>query len=131
MVCCVVVACSTRARTADDDRNATSTSQAIVIRSAEMTGTVLQTIRSRIPSVRVLTVTGQCPRIIFRGALSAMNQPPPSIYIDGALTGNTCVLDAISGQEVDRIEVYPSGNTPHAEIRRNASGVILIFHRQE
>jgi hypothetical protein len=96
-----------------------------------MTGTILNTLRSRIPSMRVsVDPASRCPLIAFRGDLSARNQAQPSIYVDGTLTADTCVLDMVPGHDVERIEVYTSGDTPHSEIRRNSSGVILIFRRQ-
>jgi hypothetical protein len=101
-----------------------------VIPSSEISGNVLQAIRTRIPAARISTA-GMCPRIEFRGARSMTNQPDPSVYVDGTLMGDTCALTAVSGGDVDRVEVYPSGETPHATVRRNPSGVILIFRRRE
>ena len=129
VVCCVVAGCSA-ARSEPKASTATS-SNAIVIRSSEITGTILNTLRTRIPSMRVLTDAGRCPRLAFRGELSARNAAPPSIYIDGTLTADSCVLDMVPGHEVERVEVYTSGDTPHSQIRRNPSGVILIFRRRE
>ncbi|HEX6066610.1 MAG TPA: hypothetical protein VFZ04_20390, partial [Longimicrobiales bacterium] len=103
---------------------------AIVIQGTDVTGTILNTLRTRIPSMRVVSDGGRCPRIAFRGDVSARNQTPPSIYVDGTLTADTCVLDIVPGHEVERIEVYTSGDTPHSEIRRNSSGVILIYRRR-
>ena len=128
VVCCVLAGC-TAARTEPKASTATS-ANAIVIRSSEVTGTILNSLRTRIPSMRVVTDAGRCPRIAFRGELSARNQAPPSIYVDGTLNADTCVLEMVPGHEVDRIEVYTSGDTPHSEIRRNPAGVILIYRRR-
>lgn len=102
----------------------------MVIPSSDITGSALQAIRTRIPAARISNAE-TCPRIAFRGDRSFSNQPDPSVYIDGTLMGDTCSLNAISGNDIDRIEVYPSGDTPHAAVRRNPSGVILIFRRRE
>lgn len=80
--------------------------------------------------MRVSMDSERCPLIAFRGELSARNKVPPTIYVDGTLTGDSCVLEMVPGHEVDRIEVYTSGDTPYSEIRRNPSGVILIFRRR-
>ena len=118
-------------KTATDTSNASpSNSSGIVIRGSEMSGNVLNALRTRIPSIRV-TSTGDCPRVAFRGALSVSNQPDPSIYVDGTLMSDMCVLTSVNGQDVDRVEVFSSGDTPYPTIRRNASGVILIFRRKE
>ncbi len=118
------------ARSEPKASSATS-ANAIVIRNDDMTGTILNTLRTRIPSMRVSMQSDRCPRIAFRGDLSARNTPGPTIYIDGTLTADSCVLDMVPGHDVDRIEVYTSGSTPHSGIRRNPAGVILIFRRQE
>jgi hypothetical protein len=128
LACCMVAGCNA-ART-DPKAPAATSANAIVIQGTEMTGTILNTLRTRVPSMRVVTDGGRCPRIAFRGDLSARNQVPPSIYVDGTLTADTCVLDMVPGHEVERIEVYTSGDTPHSEIRRNSSGVILIYRRR-
>ena len=127
-VCCMIAGCG-GARSEPRAASATS-ANAIVIRNSEMTGTILNTLRTRIPSMRVSTDGTRCPLIAFRGDLSRI-RVPPSIYVDGTLTADSCVLDMVPGHEVDRVEVYTSGDTPHSEIRRNPSGVILIFRRRE
>ena len=124
MLCCVIGACSTRQ--ASEKQTGTANTSAIVIPGSEIAGSALQAIRTRIPAARISTA-GTCPRIEFRGARSLNNQPEPSIYVDGTLMGDTCALNAIFGSDIDRIEVYPSGDTPNASVRRNPSGVILIF----
>ena len=124
----MIAACSA-ARSEPKAASATS-ANAVVIRNSEMTGTILNTLRTRIPSMRVTTDGTRCPLIAFRGDISR-TRVPPSIYVDGTLTADSCVLDMVPGHEVDRVEVYTSGDTPHSEIRRNPSGVILIFRRRE
>lgn len=129
MVCCVFAACASSGNTSGDTRKPGG--NATVIRSSEMTGSVLHTLRTRVPSIRISTEGQRCPSIRFRGDLSVLNQPEPSIYIDGGLVGDTCALDHVPAHEIDRIEVYPSGDTPYSEIRRNPAGLILIFRRRE
>ena len=128
IVCCMLAGCA-GSKTVDDNGSPTNSS-GTTIRGSEMAGNILNALRTRIPSIRV-TATDACPRIAFRGALSMSNQPNPSIYVDGTLMGDSCVLTSINGQDVDRVEVFPSGDTPYATIRRNASGIILIFRRKE
>lgn len=103
---------------------------AIVIRSNEISGSALQAIRTRIPSVRIST-DGPCPRITFRGNLSLNNPRDPTVYIDGTLVADTCALTMVTGADVDRIEVYPSGDTPDATLQRNPAGVIIVYRRRE
>jgi hypothetical protein len=103
---------------------------AILIRGSEMSGSVIESMRTRIPTMRISTGTGPCPRIVFRGQLS-VSQANPSVYVDGTLTSDTCALNEISPNDIDFVEIYPSGDTPRATIRRNPSGLILIFRRRE
>jgi hypothetical protein len=123
VLCCVLAACSTRQ---PSEKQAAANSSAVIIPGSEITGSALSAIRTRIPAARIST-SGTCPRIEFRGARSLNNQPDPSVYIDGTLMGDSCALNSIFGGDIERIEVYPSGDTPHANIRRNPSGIILIF----
>ena len=83
MVCCVFAACASSGNTSGDTRKPGG--NATVIRSSEMTGSVLHTLRTRVPSIRISTEGQRCPSIRFRGDLSVLNQPEPSIYIDGGL----------------------------------------------
>ena len=131
MICCVLAGCaSSKSATDNNPEGSPTNSSGVVIRGSDMAGNVLNAMRTRIPSIRI-TATGSCPRVAFRGSLSVSNQPDPSIYVDGTLVGDTCVLTSINGQDVDRVEVFPSGDTPYPTIRRNASGIILIFRRKE
>ena len=102
-----------------------------MIRGSELAGNVLQSMRGRIPAMRVTTASGECPRILFRGELTIRGQRNPTVYVDGALMSDTCILNEISANDVDYIEVYPGGNTPHGNLQRNPFGVILIVRRKE
>jgi hypothetical protein len=128
---CTLLACAS-AKT--DSGNAPEDSAigagAIVIRGDEVSGSALQMLRTRIPSARIST-SGQCPRIIFRGDLSAVNRVDPSLYIDGTLMADTCVLNSLFSPEIDRIEVYPNGQSPYPELRYNPAGAVLIFRRKQ
>lgn len=128
VVCCVLAACGARSRQSDTD--APSNGSAIIIRSAEISGNVLQAMRTKIPSIRISSTAG-CPQIAFRGNVSLHNQPNPTVYIDGTLIADTCALQSVSATELDRVEVYTSGDTPYASIRRNPAGVIIIYRRRE
>lgn len=104
---------------------------AIVVRGSELpTGTLLDALRSRVPTMTVATRTGECPRIMFRGPRSIRNQGNPSVYVDGTLMLDTCVLSQISTYDVDYVEVYPSGNSSRAGIQRNPFGIIIVSRQR-
>jgi len=71
--------------------------------------------------------TNDCPRIMFRGRTSGRNQGNPSVYVDGTLMHDTCILSQINVADVDRVEVFPSGNSSRGGISRNPAGLILVF----
>jgi hypothetical protein len=123
-----MAACAGRASQPNTDQP--SSGSAIIIRGADISGNALQAIRTRIPSIRV-SDSGGCPQIAFRGNVSFQNQPNPTVYIDGTLIADTCALTSVSSTELDRVEVYTSGDTPYASIRRNPAGVIIIYRRRE
>ena len=59
------------------------------------------------------------------------HQPQPTVYIDGTLLSDTCALTSVSPNDLDRVEVYTSGDTPYATIRRNPAGVIIVYRKRE
>ena len=103
---------------------------AIVVRGSQLSGTLLDGLRSRIPTMTVYTPPGECPHIVFRGQRSMRSQGDPSVYVDGTLMGDTCGLSQIFAGDVERVEIYPSGNTSRAGIQHNPFGLILIFRTQ-
>ena len=95
-----------------------------------MSGNLLQSLRNRVPSMTVSERSGECPRIAFRGQ-STLDHRPPTVYVDGAMMLDTCILNQISASEVDYVEVYPNGLTGRAGVQSNPSGVILVFRVRE
>ena len=117
-------------RAADPADNAGNTN-AIVVRNVQMTGSVLEAIRTHVPATRITSAPGECPRIMFRGDLSALQRRDPSIYIDKTRMADTCILNSILAQDVDYMEIYPSGLVADGTIQRNPAGVIIIYRRKE
>ena len=102
-----------------------------VVMGSDLSGNFLQSLRNRVPSMSVSERSGQCPRITFRGQRSISNQQNPSVYVDGAMMLDTCILTQISSMDVERVEVFPSGSTTYPGIQRNPFGVILVFRVRE
>src|SRR5688500_14479161 len=104
---------------------------AIIVRGADLSpGNVIESLRTRVPTMTVTTRQGECPRIVFRGQRSVRNAGNPGIYIDGTLMLDTCVLTQMSSADIDTIEVYPGGHTSRPGVVRNANGLILVFRRR-
>ncbi len=92
-------------------------------------GTILDTMRGKVPSLRVRRDGGPCPRISLRNDASFMTQTNPLIYIDGTRTQDTCVLESLQSRDVELVEVYPSGVSNRPGYDMYAHGLILLFLR--
>jgi hypothetical protein len=111
-------------------RTSSPNGSATVIAGSELSGNLLQSLRNRVPSMAVSERSGECPRISFRGQ-RALEHRPPTVYVDGAMMLDTCILNQIGSTEVDYVEVYPNGLTGRAGVQSNPSGLILVFRVRE
>lgn len=100
---------------------------AIIVHGSEFSGSVLDALHSRVPSARVSQQPTGCPTIMFRGARSIRNQRNPSVYVDGTLMLDTCILQQISSTDVDRIEVYANGMVSRANVQPDPFGIIMVY----
>jgi hypothetical protein len=116
--------------TSTGTRASSPSGSATVIQGSEMSGNLLQSLRNRVPSMAVSERSGECPRISFRGQ-RALEHRPPTVYVDGAMMLDTCILNQISSSEVDYVEVHPNGLTGRPGVQSNPSGVILVFRVRE
>ena len=123
-VALVLVAACTRARSEAARPVASSDASALVIQGSDLVGDVLDALRQRVQNMTVTYPVNGCPRIAFRGHRTSGN---PSVYVDGTLIGDTCVLTQISSNDIDRVEVYRSGGASRAGIPGNPNGVILVY----
>jgi hypothetical protein len=120
----LLLGCGRVSRRSESD---TSRNSAIVLRGSELTSNLLDGIRNRIPGTTISYQRGGCPRILFRGRRSVDQYGTPSVYVDGTLTIDTCVLTTLSVTEIDRVEVFTSGNAARADVRPNPSGLIFVY----
>jgi hypothetical protein len=92
--------------------------------------TIPDILARRVSTLRVMRGTGRmgsCARFVLRGIKSITGPPDPEIYIDGARTADSCVLDGLPSSNVAMIEVYSAGQMPRsASINPGLGGVILI-----
>ncbi|CAN5613589.1 hypothetical protein BH23GEM9_BH23GEM9_34310 [soil metagenome] len=100
---------------------------AFVVRGSEMSGNVLDGLRSRVPGMSVVRQSGTCPGIIFRGQRSAQFQGNPSIYIDEVLMGDTCILTQVPSSDVVYVEIYTGGTSGKSGFQRNPFGSIFVY----
>jgi len=96
-----------------------------------MSGTLLDALRTRVPNMTVTTRDTPCPLIFFRGPRSVRNAGSISVYIDRTHMADTCILQQIVASDVERVEIYPSGQVSEAGIQRNPNGIIMIYRLRQ
>jgi TonB-dependent receptor-like protein len=92
-------------------------------------GTVLAAMSGKVPNFRVRRHTGQCPEITLRNQVSFQALSNPHVYVDGTRATDTCILESLRTEDVERIEVYPQGFTTRPGYGTHAHGLILVFMR--
>jgi len=95
----------------------------------ESSGSVLAAMTGKVPNLRVGRHTGQCPEITLRSAVSAQGEVNPHVYVDGTRATDTCILESLRTDDVERVEVYPQGFTTRPGYGTHAHGLILVFMR--
>lgn len=107
---------------------------AIVLSGSALTdgsGNLLAAMRGKVPNFRVIrNVTKQCPQISLRNNASIPGYfVNPHVYVDGTRATDTCILESLRSNDVERIEVYPQGFTKRPGYGSHARGLILVFMR--
>lgn len=94
-------------------------------------GSLLTVIRGRTPAMQIVRSPSEpCPEIIMRGRSSLVGPSNPVIYVDGIRTSNTCVLEMLNSNDVERVEVYPMGIAPGGQHRNSPTGLILVYMKR-
>jgi hypothetical protein len=120
-----LVAAGCASRTGERGESA-SAGGAVTVRGSEMNGPLLQALRTRIRTMTVTSAGTPCPRITFRGTRSAGRQGDPSVYLDGALMSDTCILLQVQAADVDYVTVYSGGANIPAGFQHNPFGTIIV-----
>lgn len=107
---------------------------AVVLSGSALTnapGTVLAAMSGKVPNFRVQYDNGQCPEIVLRNnaSLQAGGVVNPQVYVDGTRASDTCILETLRSDDVERVEVYPQGFTTRPGYATHAHGLILVFMR--
>jgi hypothetical protein len=103
-----------------------SSGNAVTIRGSDMNGPLLQAMRARLRNMSITSTGTPCPRIVFRGSRSMGQQGDPSLYIDGALMSDTCILQQIQASDVEYVTVYTGGANIPAGFQHNPFGTIIV-----
>lgn len=131
----VLSACAS-SRSADDTPRAgggvTMENGALILTETDLEdgrGNVLNAMQGKIPSFRLRRVRGECPQITLRNAVSFGSVVNPHVYVDGTRATDTCILESLRTEDLQRVEVYPMGVTTRPGYGRHAHGLILVFMR--
>jgi hypothetical protein len=119
----VLGACVSGSRDRSSDASA---SGALTIPGSDMNGPLLQALRSRVGAMTISNAGTPCPRITFRGSRSATRQGDPSVYVDGALMADTCILQQIQAADVEYVTIYTGGANIPAGFQHNPFGTIIV-----
>ncbi len=90
-------------------------------------GTLLAFLYPRISGMVVDYRQQPCPSVQLRGRKSLYGSSDPVVYVDGARTADTCVLDMLSTWNIHRVEVYPMGVSHRLGYQAHPNGLILVF----
>lgn len=105
---------------------------AVVLSGAALmdgSGSVLGAMTGKVPNFRVQQNGNGCPGITLRSYVSYVGLANPHVYVDGTRATDTCVLETLRTNDVQRVEVYPQGFTRRPGYGTHAPGLILVFMR--
>jgi hypothetical protein len=106
---------------------------AIILTGSALTdgpGTVLAAMSGKVPNFRVQRRADRCPEITLRNNVSFQSgDVSPHVYVDGTRSTDTCILETLRADDVQRVEVYPQGFTTRPGYGTHAHGLILVFMR--
>ena len=92
-------------------------------------GPLLEAISRAQPQIKT-EHTSTCPRVVLRGPMVLRGFNDPDVYVDGTRAGDTCILDHLPAEDVERVEIYPTGVTPRPGYATSPHGLILVFLRR-
>jgi hypothetical protein len=92
-------------------------------------GTLLAFLYGRVSGMAVDYTSIPCPSVQLRGRKSFFGSSDPIVYVDGARTANSCVLEMLHTRDLTRVEVYPMGVSNRPGYEAHPNGLILVFVR--
>ena len=98
-------------------------------RLGRRSGNVLSILRTRVRNMTVRSSMG-CPTITLRGNKSLVLPSNPEVFVNGQRANDTCILESIPIDDVERVEVYPMGVSSRPGYPAHPHGLILVFLRR-
>jgi hypothetical protein len=95
----------------------------------EQRGSILDTMEGRVPGMKILRYHDQCPQVAIRSHQTFRTYVNPYVYVDGTRATDTCILQSLYTDNVESVEIYPTGVTKRPGYATHAHGLILIFLR--
>ncbi|HEX6132574.1 MAG TPA: hypothetical protein VFZ24_01250 [Longimicrobiales bacterium] len=128
----ILTSCTALRRDRENMTGVAAENGGLVLSGASLTdgrGDLLAAMMGKVPNFRVRRLKEQCPQITLRNAVSFQSYVNPHVYVDGARATDTCILESLQTNDVERVEVYPTGVTVRPGYGRHAHGLILVFMR--
>jgi hypothetical protein len=106
--------------------------EGVVVRGEQLrrlgSGPLLESLKGRVTNLQVDRRSGSCPRITLRGDKRLLGVSNPGIYVDGTRSVDTCILDVVRVNDVERVEIYAAGSaSSRPGYRPSPFGLILVF----
>ena len=95
----------------------------------EQRGSLLDTMEGRVPGMQIQRHPDRCPEVALRSHIPFNSPINPQVYVEGTRTSDTCILNQLTTDNVESIEIYPMGVTLRPGYATHAHGLILIFLR--
>lgn len=92
-------------------------------------GSILDTMQGRVPGMKIQRRPDRCPEVSLRSHVTFSSVVNPQVYVDAIRTTDTCILESLQTDNVESIEIYPTGVTLRPGYTTHAHGLILIFLR--
>jgi hypothetical protein len=117
---------------AQSENGVSLSSGAVVLEGSTLkdgSGSVLAAMTGKVPNFRVRRTANSCPEISLRSNVNFNGFVNPHVYVDGTRATDTCILESLRADDVNRVEVYPLGFTTRPGYGTHSHGLILVFMR--
>lgn len=125
-------ACMTGAQAREGGGGIESNGRGVVLSGVALDdgpGSVLHTLQGKIPGMKVQRYRDECPHIALRSDATFRTLVNPHVYVDGTRATDTCILETLQSQDMDRVEIYPGGVSGRPGYPAHPHGLILLFMR--
>lgn len=92
-------------------------------------GSLLASLDRRVNNLDVLRPVSDCPVLLLRGRGPVSMRDQPSVYVDGTRVHDTCFLDMMKADQVERVTVFNGPASARPGLFAGQGGIIVIETR--